>query len=289
MFIQQIINGLTIGGIYALIALGYTMVYGILRIVNFAHGDVFMVGSFLGMILLRNGLPLFVAFPLAAVLTAVMGVVIERLAYRPIRIADRLAVLISALGVSIILQNLVQILWGTETKPFNAGVPFRIYTFHNLTVSGIQIFVLLLSCLLMIVLYLVVKHTKLGVAMRATSHNLNNAKLMGINTDRIISFTFAIGSALACLAGSLVGIYYDAVYPVMGYSAGLKAFAAAILGGIGSIPGAMLGGFIIGIVENLGTAYISSGYRDAFAFIILILTLILKPSGILGKKQMEKI
>jgi branched-chain amino acid transport system permease protein len=289
MFIQQCINGLTIGGIYALIALGYTMVYGILKIVNFAHGDVFMVGSFFGLVLMRAGLPFFAAFPLAAVLTAIMGVCIERLAYRPIRVADRLAVLISALGVSIALQNLAQLFWGTETHPFNAGLPIRIYTIYNITISGIQIFVLVLSCLLMVILHFFVNHTKMGVAMRATSHNLNNAKLMGINTDKIISLTFAIGSALACLAGILVGIYYDAVYPLMGYSAGLKAFAAAILGGIGSIPGAMLGGFLIGVVENLGTGYISGGYRDVFAFGILILTLIFRPSGILGKKQIEKI
>jgi branched-chain amino acid transport system permease protein len=289
MFLQQIINGLTIGSIYALIALGYTMVYGILKIVNFAHGDIFMTGSFLGFVLIRAGLPLFVAFPLAAFFTAILGVIIEQVAYRPIRIADRLSVLISALGVSIGLQNLAQLLWGTETHPFNADISLRMYTFSHVTISGIQIFVLLFSCLLMGVLYIFVNHTKTGVAMRATAYSLNNAKLMGINTDRIISLTFAIGSALACLAGILVGIYYDAVYPAMGYSAGLKAFAAAILGGIGSIPGAMLGGFLIGTVENLGAGYISGGYRDAFAFGILILTLILRPSGILGRKQTEKI
>ena len=290
MFLQQLINGLTIGGIYALIALGYTMVYGILQIVNFAHGDIFMLGAFLGLYLTRAmELPFFIAFPLAAVMTAFIGIVVERVAYRPIRVADKLAVLISALGMSIFLQNLAMLIWGTETHPFNSGVPIKTYTIGTLTLSNIQIGVIVFSCILMFILYFIVNQTKIGVAMRATSHNLNNARLMGINTDKIISFTFGIGSGLACVAGIFVGVYYDAVYPMMGYSAGLKAFAAAILGGIGSIPGAMMGGFVIGLVENLGAAYISSGYRDAFAFGILIIVLICRPSGIMGKKRVEKV
>ena len=290
MFLQQLINGLTIGGIYALIALGYTMVYGILQIVNFAHGDIFMLGAFLGLYLTRTmEMPFFIAFPLAAVMTAFIGIVVERVAYRPIRVADKLAVLISALGMSIFLQNLAMLIWGTETHPFNSGVPITTYTIGSLTLSNIQIGVIVFSALLMFILYFIVNQTKVGVAMRATSHNLNNARLMGINTDKIISFTFGIGSGLACVAGIFVGIYYDAVYPMMGYSAGLKAFAAAILGGIGSIPGAMMGGFVIGLVENLGAAYISSGYRDAFAFGILIIVLICRPAGILGKKRVEKV
>jgi branched-chain amino acid transport system permease protein len=290
MFIQQLINGLTIGGIYALIALGYTMVYGILQIVNFAHGDIFMLGAFFGLYLTRAaGMPFFIAFPLAGALTALAGIVVERVAYRPIRVADKLAVLISALGMSMFLQNLAMLIWGTETHPFKSGVPIAAYTFGSVTLSNIQVGVIVLSCLLMSVLYFIVNRTRVGVAMRATSHNIDNARLMGINTDRIISFTFGIGSGLACVAGIFVGIYYDAVYPTMGYSAGLKAFAAAILGGIGSIPGAMLGGFVIGLVENLGAAYISSGYRDAFAFGILIVMLVCRPSGILGRKQVEKV
>ena len=287
---QQILNGLAIGGVYALIALGYTMVYGILSIVNFAHGDIFMIGAFLGLFLSRAfEIPFYIAFPIAALLTALIGVTVERIAYRPIRVADKLAVLISALGMSIFLQNLAMLIWGTETHPFNVNIAVKTYTFGSFTLSNIQMVVLGLSCSLMVLLYFIVNKTKIGVAMRATSHNLKNARLMGINTDRIISFTFAIGSGLACVAGILVGIYYDAVYPMMGYSAGLKAFAAAILGGIGSIPGAMLGGFVIGLVENLGAAYISSGYRDAFAFGILIIVLIFRPSGILGKKQVDKV
>jgi branched-chain amino acid transport system permease protein len=290
VFFQQLLNGLTIGGIYALIALGYTMVYGILQIVNFAHGDIFMLGAFFGLYLTRAaGMPFFIALPLAAALTTLAGTIVERLAYRPIRVADKLAVLISALGMSMFLQNLAMLIWGTETHPFNIDVPIRTYTFSSITISNIQLSVIVFSCLLMTVLYFIVNRTKIGLAMRATSHNLNNARLMGINTDRIISFTFGVGSGLACVAGIFVGVYYDAVYPMMGYSAGLKAFAAAILGGIGSIPGAMLGGFVIGLVENLGAAYISSGYRDAFAFGILIVVLIFRPSGILGKKTLEKV
>ncbi|MCD8084053.1 MAG: branched-chain amino acid ABC transporter permease [Clostridiales bacterium] len=290
MLTQQLVNGLTVGGIYALIALGYTMVYGILKIVNFAHGDVFMMGSFLGLFFTEGlGMPLLVAFPLAAAATAFMGIFIERIAYRPIRVADKLAVLISALGVSTFLQNLAMLIWGTGTHAYNSGIPVITYRFDRLVLSNIQIGVIVLCLILMTVLYLVVNKTKIGIAMRATSESLVSAQLMGINTEKVISFTFGIGSALACIAGVLVGTYYDAVYPTVGYSYGLKAFAAAILGGIGSIPGAMLGGFVIGIVETLGAAYLSAGYRDAFAFGILIIVLIFRPSGILGRKTVDKV
>jgi branched-chain amino acid transport system permease protein len=292
MLLQQMINGITVGGSYALIALGYTMVYGILKIVNFAHGDVFMMGSFFGLFCMQvMGMPYYVAFPLAAIATAIMGIIMERVAYRPIRTADSLTVMISALGVSTFLENLAMVLWGTGTHAFSnfSGITITTYKFDNVVLSNIQIGFIVLSILLMIALYFIVNKTKIGVAMRATSHNIKTAKLMGINTDRIIAFTFGIGSALACVAGLLVGIYYDAVYPLIGYSYGLKAFAAAVLGGIGSIPGAMLGGFVMGIVETLGASYISAGYRDAFAFAILIIVLIFRPAGILGKKEIDKV
>ena len=292
MLLQQMINGITVGGSYALIALGYTMVYGILKIVNFAHGDVFMMGSFFGLFCMQvMGMPYYVAFPLAAIATAIMGIIMERVAYRPIRTADSLTVMISALGVSTFLENLAMVLWGTGTHAFSnfSGITITTYKFDNVVLSNIQIGFIVLSILLMIALYFIVNKTKIGVAMRATSHNIKTAKLMGINTDRIIAFTFGIGSALACVAGLLVGIYYDAVYPLIGYSYGLKAFAAAVLGGIGSIPGAMLSGFVMGIVETLGASYISAGYRDAFAFAILIIVLIFRPAGILGKKEIDKV
>lgn len=287
---QQLVNGITIGGIYALIALGYTMVYGILKIVNFAHGDVFMVGMMLAVFFTKVlGWNYLIAYPLAAVATAAIGILIERLAYRPIRAADKLVVLISALGVSIFLENLVDILIDSKTLAFSSPIKTVSYEFNGLILSNIKIGIMALCVALMSALYLIVAKTKVGVAMRATSHNLVSAKLMGINTDFVISFTFGVGSALACLAGIFVGTYYDAVSSTIGYSYGLKAFAAAILGGIGNIPGAMLGGFVLGIVETLGAAYISTGYKDAFAFGILIIVLIFKPAGILGKKRIEKV
>ena len=236
-------------------------------------------------------MPFYVAFPLAAAATAVVGILIEKVAYRPIRMhgADALAILISALGVSIFLENFAQLVWGTETHSYVKFVEKKTYKFGGITLSNIQIGVIILCIALMLILYLVVNKTKIGVAMRATSQSIVSAQLMGINTEKIISLTFGVGSALACVAGILVGTYYDAVYPLVGYSYGLKAFAAAILGGIGSIPGAMLGGFLIGIVETLGAGYISAGYKDAFAFGILILVLIFRPSGLLGKKHVDKV
>ncbi|KIL35766.1 ABC transporter permease [Cohnella kolymensis] len=290
MFSQQIVNGLTIGMIYALIAIGYTMVYGILKIVNFAHGDIFMMGSFFGLILIRNaGLPFVAAFAAAAVLTALLGIIVERFAYRRLRFADRIVPLISAMGVSIFLANLAQKLWGSEVHTFPQVIQIKTYSIGSVTFSTIQILIVTLSIIAMIALHLFVHKTKIGTAMRATSISITNASLMGINTNFIIMLTFAIGSALAAAAGILVGIYYDAVYPTMGYTAGLKAFTAAVLGGIGSIPGAMVGGLLLGVTENLGSAYIASKFQDIIAFAILILVLIVRPTGILGKKEIKKV
>lgn len=290
MLTQQLVNGLTIGMIYALIALGYTMVYGILKIVNFAHGDIFMMGSFFGLILVQFlGLPFFAAFVLAAIFTAILGIVLERLAYRPLRFTDRIVPLISAMGVSIFLSNLAQKFWGTEVHTFPKVMGIKTYTFGSITLSTIQVLIIVLSLALMLGLHLFVNKTRTGTAMRATSMSITNATLMGINTNFIIMITFAIGSALAAAAGILVGIYYDAVYPTMGYTAGLKAFTAAVLGGIGSIPGAVLGGLLLGIAENLGVAYIASQFQDIIAFSILILVLLIRPTGILGKKEINKV
>ncbi|MGI6005661.1 MAG: branched-chain amino acid ABC transporter permease [Christensenellales bacterium] len=290
MFAQQLVNGLTVGSVYALIAIGFSMVYGILRIVNFAHGDIFMMGTFFGLTLSRTfGIYFVVALPLAGLCTALLGIAIERFAYRPIRVADRLASLISAMGVSIMLANIAQVIFGTETRPFSVGIEIQRITIGSVVLSNLQIYILLLSTLLMIALYTMVQKTKFGVAMRATSHSLDNAKLMGINTNHVIAMTFAIGSILAAIAGFMAGAYYDAVYPTMGYNYGLKAFAAAVLGGIGNLPGAMLGGILIGVIESLGAAYISSGYTNAFAFGILIIVLIFKPSGILGRATRDKV
>lgn len=290
MFIEQLVNGLTIGGIYALIALGYSMVYGILKIINFAHGDIFMLGTFIGMTLVKvMNIPLIPAFLLSMFMTAIIGMIIEKFAYRPLRMADRMAPLLSAMGVSIMLANLAQLFWGTETHPFPTVFEITNIKIGAASFNNLQVYILIMSIVLMIALQFIVKYTPWGVAMRATSYNKDNARLMGINVDQIISITFGVGSALAAAAGIMVGIYYDAVYPTMGYSAGLKAFTAAVLGGIGSVPGAMFGGLLLGVAENLGAAYMASGYRDAIAFSILIIVLLFKPSGLFGKSHQQKV
>lgn len=290
MFLQHLLNGIIIGGIYAMMALGYSMVYGVLQIVNWAHADVLMFGTFIGMILSTVvGMPVIAMVLCAAFFTAALGMAVERLAYRPIKSENRkMAVLVSALGVSTFLQNLAQLIFGSTTQPFPTIQKIS-YKAGNVTISNMQIIILVVTAFMMLVLYIVVYKTKLGVAMRACSINIDNAKLMGINTNKIISLTFGIGAFMAGIAGVCVGTYYSAVYPTMGYLLGMKAFAAAILGGIGSIPGAMIGGFVIGIIESLGAGYLSSGYRDAYSFIVMILILVLRPSGIMGKKRINKV
>ncbi len=290
MFLQHLLNGIIIGGIYAMMALGYSMVYGVLQIVNWAHADVLMFGTFIGMILSTVvGMPVIAMVLCAAFFTAALGMAVERLAYRPIKSENRkMAVLVSALGVSTFLQNLAQLIFGSTTQPFPT-IQKVSYKAGNVTISNMQIIILVVTAFMMLVLYIVVYKTKLGVAMRACSINIDNAKLMGINTNKIISLTFGIGAFMAGIAGVCVGTYYSAVYPTMGYLLGMKAFAAAILGGIGSIPGAMIGGFVIGIIESLGAGYLSSGYRDAYSFIVMILILVLRPSGIMGKKRINKV
>lgn len=289
MFVQQLINGITIGGIYAMIALGYSMVYGVLQIVNWAHADVMMFGTFVGMILTTQlGMPLLSMVLLASFFTAVLSMGIERVAYRPIKKNRRMAVLVSALSVSTFLQNLAQIVFGSGTQQFPT-LDQVVYKVGNVTFSNIQIMILVITAIMLLITYLLVYRTKMGVAMRAVSVSVSNAKLMGINTNRIIGLTFGIGAFLAGIAGICVGTYYNAVYPTMGYLLGMKAFASAILGGIGSVPGAVLGGFVIGIIESLGAGYISSGYRDAYAFIIMIIVLVIRPSGFLGAKRIDKV
>jgi branched-chain amino acid transport system permease protein len=266
------------------------MVYGILQIINFAHGDIFMLGTFLALTLIKVfKLPFLAALLIAMIFTAITGIMIERVAYRPLRFSDRLAPLLSALGVSIFLANFAQLVWGTETHSFPKVMSDASYSLAGASVSFLQIAVVVMSVALMAGLYYLVHHSSWGLAMRAISYNMDYARLMGINVDKVISVTFGIGSALAAAAGTFVAVYYDAAYPTMGYSAGLKAFTAAVLGGIGSIPGAMLGGIILGVAENLGAAYVASGFRDAIAFGILVLILLVKPTGLLGKKHQHKV
>jgi branched-chain amino acid transport system permease protein len=300
MFSQQLINGLALGAVYALIALGYTMVYGILQLINFAHGEVYMLGAYLGIIVLglltAMGLPayslaltLFITILASMLFCAAYGAAIERVAYRPLRRAVKLAPLISAVGMSIILQNFVMLAQGKEYKNLPPLFPSEGFTVFGANVSPVQVFILGASILLMIVLTLFIAKTRIGKAMRATSQDRVMAELVGININQVISVTFMIGSALAAVAGVMVTLYYGVAHFFMGYLAGIKAFTAAVLGGIGSIPGAMLGGFMLGLIENFCASYISSVYKDAFAFLILIITLIIRPSGLLGQKSLDKV
>ena len=295
-FLQQIVNGLSLGSIYALIALGYTMVYGVLRLINFAHGDVYMVGAYVGYYLsrkLRGDQPSFVSALLvmlgAMAACAVLGLIIERLAYRPVRRASRLTLLITAIGVSLFIENGAQLVFGPDPKFFPSLAPHFNFIVAGVRLTSEQITVIGVSFLLMILLRFFILKTRTGKAMRAVSFNLDAAKLMGISTDGIIAVTFALGSALAAAGGVLIGMQIPKIDPLMGILYGLKAFVAAVLGGIGNVPGAVLGGLLIGTSEVMVVGYLSSTYRDAIAFGILILVLLLRPQGILGKVQKEKV
>ncbi|WP_035052000.1 branched-chain amino acid ABC transporter permease [Carnobacterium pleistocenium] len=289
-FLQQLINGLSLGSIYALIALGYTMVYGIIKLINFAHGDIYMVGAFVGYTAINTlNLSFFPALILSMVFCAVLGVAIERIAYKPLRNATRVAALITAIGMSYLLQNGMIYLVGSETRAFPQVIENRVYEFMGLQVSQTQIMIFATTIILMLALQVIVQKTKMGKAMRAVSTDADAARLMGINVDNVISFTFALGSSLAGAAGVLVGLYYNSIEPMMGYAPGLKAFIAAVLGGIGIIPGAMFGGFAIGIIETLVSGYGGSLIKDAVVYLILIIILIFKPSGLLGKNVKEKV
>lgn len=290
MFWQIIINGLTLGCVYAMVALGYSMVYGVLQIVNWAHADVLMIGTFVAVTLSTVfKLPAVAIILLSAGATAIIGMSVERLAYRTIKSSDRkLAVLVSALGMSTFLQNLAQLVWGSQTFQL-VLFPKVTYKIGSVGLTNIQLIILGATVSMLVILYVLVYKTKMGVAMRACSTSIPNAKLMGINTNKIISMTFGIGAFVAGIGGLCIGSYYNAVYSTMGYMLGMKAFASAILGGIGSLPGAVLGGFVMGIVECLGAGYISTGYQDAYAFMVLFLILTLRPSGILGAKYVDKV
>lgn len=290
MFWQQLINGITLGSTYALIALGYTMVYGIIQLINFAHGEIFMIGAFVSVVSVAIfKVNIFVAMFISMVVCIAIGVSVERVAYRPLRRSTRLAPLISAIGVSIFLQTLMTIIAGPQAVGFPTVVEDKLYTMGPVIISKVQLIILVLAGALMVGLQLIVKHAKIGKAMRATSEDYDTASLMGINANRVISFTFAIGSALAAAGGVMVGMYFNSVHPLMGVMAGLKAFCAAVLGGIGSIPGAMLGGIFLGVAEVTGVAIGYGGYRDAIAFTLLILVLLFKPTGLLGRPLQRKV
>lgn len=288
--IQQLVNGVALGSIYALMALGYTMVYGIIGLINFAHGDIYMVGAFVGFSLVTTaGVGVFSALIISMIFTALLGVIIERIAYKPLRGSTRITALITAIGVSMLLQNVMIALKGPEVRAFPADLPALSLNFGSFSINSQQLLILVVTIVLMIALQVIVQKTKLGQAMRAVSVDDQAAQLMGINANTIISFTFLIGSALAGAAGVLVGIYYNSLSPLMGVNIGTKAFVAAVVGGIGSIPGAMCGGLIIGLVETFVAMIGLSTWKDAVVYAILIVILLVKPTGLLGKNQVEKV
>ena len=288
-FLSYLIGGLGLGSVYAIIALGYSMVYGIAKMLNFAHGDIIMVGAFVAYFAISSfGLPVFVAIILSVVVCTVLGVVIEKLAYKPLREASSLSVLITAIGVSYFLQNAAMLLWGTDTKIFPTILNGSL-SFDGLNIPYLTLITILSCVVIMVVLTLFINKTKTGRAMRACSEDKGAASLMGINVNQIISITFAIGSGLAAIAAVLLCATYPSVYPTLGSMPGIKAFTAAVLGGIGSIPGAFLGGLFLGVIENLARAYISTQLSDAIVFMVLIIVLLIKPTGLLGKKVNVKV
>ena len=296
VFFQQLVNGLTIGMIYALIALGYTMVYGIAQLINFAHGEIFMVGAYIGLLIYSMlhpvaesswmVIPIFVATML---LTAVLGYMIERFAYRPLRDAPRLAPLITAIGISFVLQNAVMLIAGPSDKSFPAMMALHKFSISHVTLTNLQILIAAVSIFLMVGLHLFVKYTQVGKAMRALADDRQAASLMGIDVNFVIAVAFLIGSALAGAGGVMFGMYYNTINFHDGYLAGMKAFTAAVMGGIGNIPGAMLGGVLLGVFEGLAAGYISSQWKNVFAFLILILILLFRPTGLLGARVVKKV
>lgn len=298
-FFQQVTNGLAVGAIYALVALGYTMVYGVLKLINFAHGDLFTAGAYLGLTLVTGfavlgrsgnliGLGLLVL--LVMVLVAFLGAVLERTAYRPLRQSPRLSVVVSALGASIFIQNAIMLIYGARFLVFPQDMlpttPVRLFGIY---IPLLRIVIMVISFVMMMALYLFIQRTRVGTAIRAAAIDQGAARLMGINVDRVILLVFLLGPALGGAAGLLVGLQYGDINFIMGWSYGLKAFTAAVLGGIGNIPGAMVGGLLLGVLESLGSAYISGAWKDAIAFCVLIVVLIVRPTGILGERVAEKV
>lgn len=298
-FFQQLTNGLAVGSIYALIALGYTMVYGVLKLINFAHGDLFTIGAYLGLTLLTSlalmgHLGPFLGVSALALmvmgLVALVGALLDRLAYRPLRESPRLSAVVSALGASIFLQNGVMLIYGARFQVYPQDIlPKMAINLFSLYVPLIRILVLAVSVLMMVALYLFIQKTRIGTAIRAAAIDQGAARLMGIDVNRVILLVFMLGPALGGAAGLMVGLYYGQINFTMGWMYGLKAFTAAILGGIGNVPGAMVGGILLGVIEAMGAAYISIAWKDAIAFLVLILILILRPTGLLGERVAEKV
>lgn len=292
MLLQQLINGLTIGSTYALVAIGFSMVFGVLELTNFANGSLYMLGAYLTL-MLYNAMHhnFFYAFFISIILTGLAGYCLDRFALRRLRAknAPKISGLITTLGMSMFLDNIVMIYFGSETKPFPNKFDFGKFHIGNAVVSWTQIIILATAFVLMGIISILVYKTKLGKAMRSTAQNVEAAKLMGVNINSVISFTFIVSGFLACISGTLVGMYYQSVDANMGTMIGMKTFASAILGGVGVLPGAVVGGLCIGVIETIAAGYISSGYRDAIAFTVLIIVLLFRPSGLFGKRQVNKV
>lgn len=288
---QQIFNGLTLGMCYALLAVGYSLVFGILRLVNFSHGSIYAFGAHTALLLVAMNLGIVPAVLLSLVFTGLLGVLIDKTALEPLRKKNSIPIasLITTIGISNIIQNLLTVYFGSEKKAFPALFDFGVISFGNIQITWTQICICIVSLGLMLLLVLVVKKTKIGLAMRACEQNPKAANLMGVNVNFVISFTFFLGGVSAAIAGALISGYYQIVYPNMGYMAGLKAFAAAVLGGIGSIPGALVGGLLVGVSESMAATFLGSTYRDCMAFVILIIVLIVRPNGLFGKKGITKV
>ena len=288
--LEQLINGLSTGSIYALIALGYTMVYGIAKMINFAHGDIIMVGAYaLYVVSLLLHIPVIPSMILTVIICAILGITVEKVAYKPLRKAPPLAVLITAIGVSYFLQNLSLLIFKATPIPFQSVIQVPSISIGGLNISGVTLVTLIITIISMVILTLFINKTKAGSAMRAVSEDKGAAELMGINVNRTISMTFAIGSALAAVAGILYICQYQSLRPTLGALPGIKAFVAAVLGGIGTVPGAMLGGIVLGIIESMSKAYISTELSDAIVFGVLVIVLLVKPTGLLGKRKSEKV
>jgi branched-chain amino acid transport system permease protein len=291
-FLQQLLNGLSLGSIYALIALGYTMVYGIIKLINFAHGDIYMLGAFIGFqvtTLLHLGF--IPALVISMIVCAILGVLIEKVAYKPIRNSTRIAALITAISVSLFIEYVTMFFFKADTRTFPQVITNKSFKFFDgsVVLNSIDIYIVIITVVLMLILQYIIHKTKTGKAMRAVAIDREAAELMGISVDKTVSITFAIGSSLAGAAGVLVGVYYNSINPLMGVLPGLKAFVAAVIGGIGIIPGAMFGGYLLGMTETMVSAYGGSLYKDGVAFAILILILIIRPNGLFGKNTKEKV
>ena len=292
MFLQQLINGVTIGSMYALVAIGYSMIFSVLQLINFSNGSMYMLGAYVALMLyLRLEGHFLLAFAGSLVIVGVIGYGVDRFALRPLRKkkSNRMASLMSTFGVGIVIDNAIQLLFGSETKSFPNQLDFGSFSVGNAIVSWTQVLILLICSVLMAALSLVVYRTKAGRAMRSTAENVDAARLRGVDVKRVISVTFVVSAVMATVAGTLVSMYYRTVDLNMSAQVGMKTFAAAVLGGVGVLPGAMVGGLLIGILETLGASYISSGYRDAYAFMIMVLVLLIKPSGLLGRAASSKL